>query len=168
VKEKWSTGWKNGLRIEPARPSYHDAETTQGIYRFHLLAVRNLHNRKAALDCQVFPTGLRRAGSDKDLLQAPTELKWTGYVFPGARIRPGTARPFDAVVVPHGTPNGGFLNGFTDASDYITQLGPEGHYEIEFEVTSSNFPTARCRALITIGKDIGDSKVELKEIGGDD
>lgn len=161
VKEKWSTGWKNGLRIEAGQPTFHDAVPNGKLHRFHFLAVRNLHNRKVALDCQVFPISLHRVGSDEDLLEAATELKWTGYINAEARVRPGTARSFDAIVVPHEAPTMGYLHGFTDAVDYVTRLEGAGEYDIEFEVTSSNFPTASCRARITIGSYVDDSKVDL-------
>ena len=91
VDERWTTGWKNGLRFETSQPSHNDAFVGKNPCRFHFLSVHNLHNRKSADNCQVFCKSLRRLGSDRDLLKAATELKWTGYPYPEARIRPGTS-----------------------------------------------------------------------------
>lgn len=168
VKHQWRFNWKNALTIEIAVPPFHDALPNHQQHRFHFLAVRNLHDRRVALDCQIFPVMVRRVGSDEELLQASTEIKWTGYILPEARIRPKTVRSFDAIVVPHSKPTRAQLHCVTDAVDYFTVLDGAGEYDIDFEVTSSNFPTARCRARITLGATVDDSKVELLSVGGDD
>lgn len=175
VRAQWRTGWRRALAFEvglnPYDERYSDATFQEadgaGQFRFHFLAVRNLHDRLAAYHCQVYVTRLNLVDSALDLLRAGTELKWSGYKYPAVRIRPGTARPFDALVVPHASPKDAFLHSITDATDYFTRFCSLGTFEIEFEVTSSNFPSSRCQALITIGKTVEDITIDLLAKGDD-
>ncbi|NUM38791.1 MAG: hypothetical protein HUU52_06630 [Armatimonadetes bacterium] len=172
VHAQWRSRWKRALTFEvglnPYNEFYSDAtfheDDGENQFRFHFLAVRNLHDRVSANDCQVYVTKLNLVDSALDLLRAGTELKWSGYMYPAVRIRPGTARLFDALVVPHASTKNAFLHSITDATDYFSRLCSEGTFEIEFEVTSSNFPTARCQALISIGASVEDSTILLESV----
>jgi hypothetical protein len=176
VQAQWRTGWRRALTLEvglnPYDESFSDAafqeDDEERLFRFHFLAVRNLHDRVSANDCQIYVTKLNLVNSALDLLRAGTELKWSGYMYPAVRIRPGTARPFDALVVPHASTKDAFLHSITYATDYFTRLCTEGTFEIGFEVTSSNFPTARCQALITIGESVEDCTIDLQGNGDDE
>jgi len=170
VQSQWHTGWRRALTFEvglnPYDEPYSDATFQEvgeaGRFRFHFLAVRNLHDRLSANECQVYVTRLNLVDSDLDLLRAGTELKWSGYSYPAVRIRPGTARLFDSMVVPHDSPKDAFLHSITDATDYFTRFCIQGTFEIEFEVTSSNFPSSRCQAVVTIGATVDECKIELR------
>jgi hypothetical protein len=170
VISQWHTGWGNRLTVREADTAFHSAKVLRpdgpAEHRFHFLSVHNLHDRKDALDCVVFPTRLHKVGSTKNLLSAETELKWTGYTHPQARIRANSKRSFDAVVIPHNQPSTGYLHGFTDASDYFTVIIGPGKFEIDFEVTCANFARTVCRAQITLGNSIEESKIEVVECDG--
>jgi len=164
VKNQWKPSWKNKLVLQiPLRPYNVARDQFGNVNRFFHLDVANLHNRRSARQCQVYPTMLVQKGSDQDLLQRTTELKWAGYAHPEATIRAGQSRPFDALVVLHTVPSTALLSSHTDASDFLTRLAGPAEFMIEYEVVSLDFPPSRCRCHIVLGNKPDDASITILE-----
>lgn len=163
VKEiGWTPDWKNSLRLELCEPPFIDARNvgTDEWSRYFHLQVTNLHYRKPALMCSAFVRSMvnRRSGTPVEFRMV--ELKWAGSSELFAIIPPGLTRQVDLGFVPHARPAVFAFNTFTTSTRYMPPLQGPAEWEIEYVVSSVNFPPQSFLAAVKTGASKDEAAVE--------
>jgi hypothetical protein len=152
-QHEWDPRWKNQLCLERDFAQYVDAtripENVPARY-FHI-RVRNLHPRKAALNCYAYLERVRDISAHRDIRVETIEFKWAGYTLPNAVIGAGSERRLDAFWVPHNAPNVLQFNVFADSTEFIPRIRGPGDFEMTYVVVSENFAPARRTFLLHVG-----------------
>jgi len=155
----WNPGWKNSLHLEMCDPPFTDAKAQDATFnRFFHLRVRNLHQRKTALNSCAFVESISRTGDAIPFRMV--ELRWAGSSEQFVLVPPGLPREVDLGFVPHSEPRLFAFNSFTTSTQYMAPLIGPGQFDLTYVVASTNFPLARFKARITVGSALDEAVVE--------
>lgn len=148
----WSPRWKNALTLD--RPSANHVDATRQTDRvkgryFHI-RVRNLHQRKIALNAYAYLDRIVDLETGLTVPHQTIEFKWEGYTLPNAAILSDSSRNFDAFWIAHHDTQFVQFNLFTDATSFIPRIQSPGRYSLAFIVISENFPPARGTFLLEL------------------
>jgi hypothetical protein len=163
VKEiGWRPDWKNSLRLELCEPPFTDARNvgTREWSRYFHLQVTNLHYRKPALMCSALVRSIVDRASRTPVEFRMVELQWAGSSQLFAVIPPGLARQASLGSVPHARPEVFEFNTFSTSWQYMPPLQGPAEWEIEYVVTSVNFPAQSFLAAVKTGASKEDAAVE--------
>lgn len=144
-KRRWDPHWRNELvmcrEASHFSNAYHLGVSEHG--KFFHIDVQNRHRYKTATNCYV---SLEKAVKLNPITEIPLNavvLKWAGYILPNMYIPALTARRFDAFWIAHDLPTQLQFQPFSDATDFIPNIGGPGLYELQYLVVSDNFPNIR-------------------------
>jgi len=145
IERGWDPNWKNELVLERDPKQFTDPFVTNAGKRgrFFHIKVRNRHRDRIATNCYVYLEKATKLDPSTEIPLQTVELKWRGYMLPNAHILPQTTRDFDAFFIFHDAPEMLQFQSFTDASDFIPQIGGAGRYELRYVVVSDNFLPVR-------------------------
>ena len=152
-KAAWRSGWRNELSLEMCDPPYTEARDVQNyvMSRFFHLRVRNLHDRKPALNCVATVESIVRGPTvQKDDLRR-VELRWAGSSVPQALIPSGGARELDLGFVPLQDCSVFMFNSFTTGTQYLPPLRGAGEHIVTYLIASATFPPSKFTARIRLG-----------------
>jgi hypothetical protein len=141
----WNPNWKAALRLE--RLSCERGGSKKDPPFIYHIDVRNLHERKPAINCTAFLHEIKRAGSDEPIPFQKFELKWAGTCVPYVTIMAGECRCFDAFFIDPKEPTKLKWKGFsfTDTEKVCPDVHEVGAYELTYVVASFNFPVMQAR-----------------------
>lgn len=159
----WDPLWKNQLLLERDPEQFVNATRLpeNQLARFFHIRVRNLHPRKAAINCYGYIEHAYDISSGRDINIETIEFKWQGYTLPNAVIGPNSSRQLDAFYVFYETPTRLRFNLYTDFSGYVPRINGPGDFKFIFLVISENFPPARNKFTLHIGNTIDDIHFQL-------
>jgi len=157
-QQGWDPRWKNQLCLEREPEQFVDITRLpeHAMARFFQIRVRNLHLRKAAINCYVYLERARDISNGVDIPLETIEFKWAGYRQPNAIIGPGSARDFDAFFVFHQTPSHLRFNVFTDSGRFIPIINWPADFELTYAVMSENFPPVSGAFTLHVGNQLDD------------
>ena len=168
-KHKWSTEWRNELRITRREKEWDDAgqvigrdasgRFVQRMARYFHVDVGNLHRRKTALGCVANVDRILNADTGKEVKFRPSEVKWAGIGAPAVSIRPGKTRELDALFVYHDEPTKIWFATHSDSTYFLPPIAGVKDLEVEYEVSSENMGPARITVAISVGQTINDVRV---------
>lgn len=140
---EWQKDSRNCLRLDIAGPPFTDALQAVGVMgRFYHIEVKNLHHKKAALDCHAYLDSVLDLETGTPTHPKTIEFKWAGTPLPGVRIAPKSIREFDAVTFLLCQPFFAQFRPITDSPDYVPCLKGSGKFQLRFSVMSQNFGTS--------------------------
>lgn len=161
-RREWSSGWKNALYLDRDPKQYSDAKIQDGrLCRFFHIDVKNLHQRKTALNCYAYLEKVYDVQNKKDISIRTVEFKWAGYVIPYASIMPKSFRSIDAFFVSHVAPTQMMFNIYTDSSQFVPRIIGPGEYDFTYLVVSENFLPVSRKFRITVGNTLADISLVL-------
>jgi hypothetical protein len=141
----WDAHWKALLHLERSEPK-PGGSNDDPPYIFHI-EVRNLHQRKPAINCTAYLHDVRRVGSDEPYPFQKFELKWAGTTVPYVTIMPGESRSFDAFYIDPKEPTRLRWEGFSfaDTDKVCPDIRAAGEYILSYVVASFNFPVMQAK-----------------------
>ncbi len=154
-KDDWTTSTRNELRFD-VTPIVEEhpvimADGSSGCARYVLIPVRNLHHRRAAVQCYAYVERIRNLGAGEDISVRTIELKWGGTFIPGIRIAAQGERLLTVLSTIRDAPPLGRFHAITDSEHFQPPSLPKGIYDLSFAITSENFPTAQKWLRVEIG-----------------
>jgi len=145
VRGKWNPNWKAQLALEveskPTDATMMVADEIAESRWFHV-RVRNLHERKLALNCYAYLKHAKNQVTGEEIPLETVEFKWTATKLPSVMIGPKSSRCFDAICVLHRNPAEPFFfaNVYCDSLRYFPSIKGPGTFSLTYEVVSENFP----------------------------
>jgi hypothetical protein len=162
VNDLWRPDWRKTLRLERDPTQHTDADSNIGRRRFFHAAVVNQHRHRVAAHAYVYLDSLLRESDGFQVPVKTVELKWAGYTFPNAVIRPGTSRDFDCCWVHHDRPSRAFLSSFSDATDYSPVMEGPGRFLLRFTALAEGFEPQSLAVVLTLGTTLAEAGVVPK------
>lgn len=166
VQERgWRPDWRRTLKLERDPSQYADAVAVNregrpaGCRRFFHAVVHNQHKSLAAAHTYVYLDRITHVGDAKESPLKTIELKWAGYIFPNAVVRPGTKREFDCCWIHHDHPSSAYFNVFSDSTDYTPVIHGPGKFLLRFTAVADRFAPESLDALLTLGGSLGDARL---------
>jgi len=141
VRQMWNPNWRAQLALE-LENNPTDVTRKEGESRWFHVRVRNLHERKLALNCYVYLKYAKNLMTGEEIPIATVEFKWTGTLLPAVMIGPKSFRCFDAICVLHQNPVEPLFtaNVHSDYVKYFPDIKGPGKFDLSYEVISENFP----------------------------
>ena len=154
-KDDWTTSTRNELEFD-VTPIVEEhpvimANGSWGCARYVLIPVRNLHHRRAAVQCYAYVERIRNLGAGEHISVRTIELKWGGTSIPGVRIAAQGERLLTVLSTIRDAPPLGRFHAITDSEHFQPPSLPKGIYDLSFAITSENFPTAQKWLRVEIG-----------------
>jgi hypothetical protein len=158
---KWQTNWRCELKIGEPQVSRWPREDQNHRYIKHFhLPVENHHYNLAATNTHVYLESVRCLETGREFTTDVVELKWTGFLYPSAIVRPKRKRPFDAFQFYEDAPTQNEFRLHTDSPRHSVQNLPLGNYEVLYAISSIDFPRIESRYRLHLDSDM--SKVVLE------
>lgn len=159
-KRGWRSDWRNELSVE--RDQDRDSELKKigkyekGTRNVFAATVRNCHNRRPAAHTFIYLDHIEaEAGGSVPPLRT-VELKWLGYDFPNALIRPSASRSFECCWIDPQQPSVANFNVFTDKDEYRTHIQGPGRFRLRYTALAENFSPASLDLELVLGNAIED------------
>jgi len=166
VKERgWSPVWRKTLRLERDPTQFVDAESVDaygrpaGVRRFFQGNVMNRHRSMVAAHAYVYLDRLVRVSDGEALPLKTIELKWAGYIYPNAVIRPGFPREFDCCWVHHDFPSQARFAVFADSPEYSPVINGPGQFHLRFTAVAERFEPQSLDLSLTLGTTIDEVRL---------
>lgn len=164
VKQNWNPNWKNQITLERGEKDYQDPTKLpeEKPARFFHIKVRNLHDRKLALNCCAYLKSIKNLSSGEDRILETFELKWKGVTFRSVVILPSSHRYLDGFFVFHDSPDTAILSisPFIDFTGYYTIVRGPGDFELTYLIISENFGVTEATFKLRIGNNLQDISFE--------
>jgi len=168
VERGWHPDWRRALRLERDSTQYMDgklfgeSQFDKGrLMRFFHGIAHNEHRAVAAVHTYVYLDSIKSVASGAEQPFKAAEIKWAGYVYPNAMVRPGERRLFDCCHVEHSQPSVALFNVFADSTEFTPVIRGPGQYRLRFSAFSDRFPPASLDLRLTLGKIIEEAKLEV-------
>jgi len=127
--------------------------------RFFHAGVVNRHRSLVAAHTYVYLDHLVRVHDSVEIPTRTIELKWAGYVFPNAVVRPGTTRLFDCCWLWHDSPSKAYFNAFADSTDYMTVVEGPGVFHLRFTALADRFDAQSLDLVLTLGMRLDEARL---------
>jgi hypothetical protein len=160
VLHAWTPGWRKTLSLTRDPTQFVDADSVDqdrrpaGVRRFFHASVLNQHRSLVAAHTHVYLDRVTRDSVNADIPVKSIELKWAGYLFPNAVVRPGLSRDFDCCWVHHTYPSVAQFSGFVDSTEYMPLIQGPGRFRLRFTALADGFGPQSLDALLTLGATI--------------
>jgi hypothetical protein len=153
---KWDPRWRNDLVLERSPAECRDIMHAglEKKHRYFHIDVHNRHRRKIAMNCCAYLEKAISLDSRNEISFKMFELKWEGYLLPGAHILAGKTRSFDAFCIECDVPAKLEFYGSYDASYFLPRIEGSGRYELTYSVVADNFPAARKSFYLTLSSSL--------------
>jgi len=166
VRERgWAPSWRKTLRLERDPAQFTDAVSVDsqgrpaGIRWFFHASVVNQHKSLVAAHAYVYLDRLAKADGSAPLQMRTIELKWAGYIYPNAVVRPGTSRDFDCCWIHEQYPSVARFNVFADSTDYMPVIQGPGDFQLSFMALADGFSPQSLDLTLTLGNTLDDARL---------
>jgi len=88
-----------------------------------------------------------------------SRLKWAGYIYPNAVIRPGFPREFDCCWVHHDFPSQARFAVFADSPEYSPVINGPGQFHLRFTAVAERFEPQSLDLSLTLGTTIDEVRL---------
>jgi hypothetical protein len=164
-KRGWRSDWRRTLKLErdPSQSADFDAVDQAGhpagCRRFFHGVVYNQHRSLVAAHTYVYLDRITHLGNANETPLKTIELKWAGYTFPNAVVRPGTKREFDCCWIHHDHPSTANFNVFSDSTMWTPVIHGPGKFILRFTAVADRFAPESIDMLLTLGASLGDARL---------
>ncbi len=168
VSRHWRADWRCVLQLKRDPKQYKDA-TVFGdsrydrgqAHRFFHGAVHNQHHSQPAVHTYIYLERITPISTGIDQAFKAAEIKWAGYTYPNALVRPGEHRLFDCCHVAHDQPTIAQFNVFADSTEYIPFIHGPGDFQLRFTVFADHFASTSIDLRLTLGDAIDNARLEV-------
>lgn len=166
TQHAWTSGWRKTLRLTRNPTQFEDADSIDldrrpaGVRRFFQASVLNQHRQLVAAHTYIYLDRVTRDSDGGDIPVKSVELKWAGYRYPNAVVRPGMSRDFDCCWIHHDYPSVARFGGFADSTEYMPVIQGPGRYRIRFTALADRFGPQSLDVLLTLGATIDAARLE--------
>jgi hypothetical protein len=156
VGSSWKPDWRNELSLtrDPHQfldvPAVDRAGHAAGNRRFFYACVRNQHKLFAAAHAYVYLDSISSPEGDNYYPLKTIEVKWTGYLFPNAVIRPNTEREFDCLWVHEDDPLTAHFSVLADSEEYSPVIQGPGTFLLRYTVLADRFSPQSINLKLTL------------------
>lgn len=163
----WTPSWRRTLRLERDSAQFTDVPSIDqqgrpaGIRRFFHARVVNQHKSLVAAHAYVYLDRIANADGSAPVQMKAIELKWAGYIFPNAVVRPGTGRDFDCCWIHEQHPSVAGFNVFADSTEYIPRIPGPGVFRLSFIALADGFSPQSLDLTLTLGRTLDEARLVM-------
>lgn len=161
----WTPSWRRTLRLERDPKQFEDVPSVDsqgrpaGLRRFFHASVVNQHRSLVAAHAYVYLDRIGTVGQTVTPPMKTIELKWAGYVFPNAVVRPGTSRDFDCCWIHEKYPSVAQFNVFADSTEYMPIIRGPGAFRLAFIALADGFSPQSLELTLTLGTTLDEARL---------
>jgi hypothetical protein len=164
----WRSDWRRALEVRRQPGQYKDAriylesrfDHGREARLFHA-SVHNCHLTLPAAHTFVYLDHIKKQDGGQLVPLPAVELKWAGYRYPNALIRPSSSRLFDCCWIDHQQPSVANFNVFSDSTEYTPRIEGPGRFRLRYTALADNFPEASLDLDLVLGNSIEDAALTL-------